>query len=82
MVRTDCRPAEVQSAEPTTVATEVPFLFDKSAPSPNGTSDAAPQLKRTRTAAKKTISDLRWPEAVLAVKESVECGILRNCKLA
>jgi hypothetical protein len=60
------------------VATEVSFLFDKLAPSPNGTSDAAPQLKRTRTAAKKTISDLRWPEAVLAVKESVECRDLEG----
>ncbi|MCY2987033.1 MAG: hypothetical protein NTY19_04095 [Planctomycetota bacterium] len=60
------------------MATEAIFLFDKSPPAGNGVSAHAAESRRARTAAKKTISDLRFQEAVLAVKESANCQDLKE----
>ena len=54
------------------MAMETPFLFDKSDLPANRPSAHTPEPRRTRTAAKKTISDLLFQEAILAVKESAD----------
>lgn len=60
------------------MATEAIFLFDKSVASEIGASAKTANCARPRTAAKKTISDLRFQEAILAVKESVNCQDLKE----
>ena len=54
------------------------FLFDKSGTSLNGASEQAAEPTRKETAVKKTISDLRFQEAILAVKESTNCQDLKE----
>ena len=60
------------------MASETPFLFDKTDPPACGTAAVAPKPGGRRTRDKKTISDLRFQEAILAVKESTNCQDLKE----